>query len=477
MSPRKSFDYLNRITGLAPLSAPAFEGADPVLVTPFRAAEAGAASLGLSAAIAAEIWRLRGGEAQSIAIDLHAAAASLLSFSFIRKNGQAVPRPAADAPTVGLYRCGDGRWIHLHGGFPSTWPRTLDLLNAQNTRDAVAAVRMKWNAFALEDALAFMNLAARWRARAKNGRRARKAARSRTRRPSCSRRSAKRRRSGSAMRACRSTACTSSISRACSRAPPAAARSPLTAPTSSTSAPSGLRRRSSSISTRGRASARRFSISSIRRMPSGCASLCAAPHVFVDLLSPRRAGEARLHAGGARPYRARHHLCLGLLLRPQGTLGRTPRLGAARADRDRHRARAGPVHRAAPRTRARRGAGADPRRGVRLRHRLSRRGGGRGRAAQAYPRRRKLARAGVAVGDGDVAGLARQDRCGAGAAELGGRGTRPLSAFVRNRSGAARHLGPVVRMSKTQPRWRPPPPAPAATAAQWPDTREEMHAA
>ena len=43
MSSRKAFEFLNRITGLAPLSAPAFEGADPILVTPFRAAEGAAA--------------------------------------------------------------------------------------------------------------------------------------------------------------------------------------------------------------------------------------------------------------------------------------------------------------------------------------------------------------------------------------------------------------------------------------------------
>lgn len=158
MSPRKAFEYLNRITGLAPMSVPAFEGADPILPTPFHAAEAAGASLGLSASIAAEIWRLRGGDKQEIALDLKAGAASLLSFAFVKRNGESVPRPAEDAAVVGLYRCGDGRWIHLHGGFPRQWPRTLDLLNAQENKDAVANAAAKWNAFALEDALAYTNL-------------------------------------------------------------------------------------------------------------------------------------------------------------------------------------------------------------------------------------------------------------------------------------------------------------------------------
>ncbi len=38
-------------------------------------------------------------------------------------------------------------------------------------------------------------------------------------------------------------------------------------------------------------------------------------HVFVGFLSPRRAGEAWFHAGGPRAYRARHHLCVGVVLR------------------------------------------------------------------------------------------------------------------------------------------------------------------
>jgi crotonobetainyl-CoA:carnitine CoA-transferase CaiB-like acyl-CoA transferase len=39
------------------------------------------------------------------------------------------------------------------------------------------------------------------------------------------------------------------------------------------------------------------------------------------------------------------------------------------------------------------------------------------------------------------------------------------------------YLGPVVRMSKTPPIWHRPPPLPGADAAEWTDTREEMHAA
>src|SRR5215472_14765307 len=144
MGPRDAFDSLNRITGLAPMCAPVFEGADPVMATPFRVAEAAAASLGFSAAVASEIWRLRGGERQNIAIDLNAAASSLLSFMFLKRNGRGFVRPAADAPTVALYRCQDGRWIHLHGGFPHQWPRMLDLLNAEDSKTAVAEAAARW---------------------------------------------------------------------------------------------------------------------------------------------------------------------------------------------------------------------------------------------------------------------------------------------------------------------------------------------
>lgn len=150
------FESLNRLVGIGPQPAPQFSGNDPILPTPFRVSEAAAAALGLGASLAGEIWRLRGGSRQDITLDLRAAAASLVSFSLLRLNGTPVPRPAETNPTVAIYRGMDGRYIHLHGGFPHLAQRTLDLLNAENTADDIRDAVAKWNAFALEDALAYM---------------------------------------------------------------------------------------------------------------------------------------------------------------------------------------------------------------------------------------------------------------------------------------------------------------------------------
>jgi hypothetical protein len=156
MTPRDAFASLNRMTGIAPLRTPTFDGEDPVAPTPFRVGTAAAAALTLAASAAQEIWRLRGGAQQDIGIDLRAATASLVSFALLKLNGQHLPRTAQEKPTVGFYRGGCGRWIHLQGSFPHLEKRTLDLLNAANTREAIAESVAKWSVLALEDALAFM---------------------------------------------------------------------------------------------------------------------------------------------------------------------------------------------------------------------------------------------------------------------------------------------------------------------------------
>lgn len=157
MKPQAAFEYLNRIAGIAPLGMPVFQGEEAVVPSPFRVATAAAASLGIAAAGAAEIWRFRGGDRQTVEIDLAAAAASLVSWKFTRRNGE--PLPAPESPVTGFYQCADGRWIHLHGGTPRLERRTLDLLNAEAEIKAIVEGVAKWQSLALEDALAFMQLA------------------------------------------------------------------------------------------------------------------------------------------------------------------------------------------------------------------------------------------------------------------------------------------------------------------------------
>ena len=118
MTPQAAFEYLNRITGIAPLGAPAFEGAEAVMPSPLRTATAAAASLGFGAAVAGEIWRFPRRREAVLAVDLKAAAASLISYSLLRRDGEALPRAGEANPTTGFYQCADGRWIYLHGGFP-----------------------------------------------------------------------------------------------------------------------------------------------------------------------------------------------------------------------------------------------------------------------------------------------------------------------------------------------------------------------
>jgi crotonobetainyl-CoA:carnitine CoA-transferase CaiB-like acyl-CoA transferase len=126
-------------------------GADPMLQTRFRIGEAAAAALGACGLLAAGL----GGKARPrVRVDVRAATASLLSFFCQRLEGRETPRPALTNPTVALYPAQDGRWIHLHGGFPHLRAGTLELLGCENDAGAIAGAVARWDAEVLESALA-----------------------------------------------------------------------------------------------------------------------------------------------------------------------------------------------------------------------------------------------------------------------------------------------------------------------------------
>ena len=65
-------------------------GADPVLPTPFRIGAAGAAALAATGLAAADLWELRTGRRQEVAVDLRQAVASLRSGHYLEVNGAKV---------------------------------------------------------------------------------------------------------------------------------------------------------------------------------------------------------------------------------------------------------------------------------------------------------------------------------------------------------------------------------------------------
>lgn len=140
--------------------APSFQGADPVLPTTVKAGEAAAAALGACASVAANLWRMRGGESQEISIDLGAAAASMAGHRLQSIGGQPIVRPFAEDYTIGLYRGSNGRWLQLHGGPGHFQKGILDLLNCGNEPGAIAQGAARWQSDALEEALAYMGMCA-----------------------------------------------------------------------------------------------------------------------------------------------------------------------------------------------------------------------------------------------------------------------------------------------------------------------------
>ncbi|UGA38267.1 CoA transferase [Chromobacterium haemolyticum] len=117
------------------------------------------ASIAASALMAAEFWRLRGGAAQTVTVDLAHAAAEFRSERYLRVDG--APAPELWDAIAGPYRCGDGRWVRIHTNFPHHRDGILCLLDCRHdNKDSVAAALQGWRAFEFEQAVAERGLVA-----------------------------------------------------------------------------------------------------------------------------------------------------------------------------------------------------------------------------------------------------------------------------------------------------------------------------
>jgi crotonobetainyl-CoA:carnitine CoA-transferase CaiB-like acyl-CoA transferase len=115
----------------------ALTGADPALPSTFPIGTAAQVTIAAAGLAAAELWRLRSGRAQRVAVDMRAAALEFRSERYLRIEGRNPP-PMWD-PIAGVYRTGDGRFVRLHTNFPHHRTSVVGLLGCADTRDSVAA--------------------------------------------------------------------------------------------------------------------------------------------------------------------------------------------------------------------------------------------------------------------------------------------------------------------------------------------------
>jgi crotonobetainyl-CoA:carnitine CoA-transferase CaiB-like acyl-CoA transferase len=131
-------------------------GAEPVLPSSFAVGTAAQVGIAAAALAAGEVWRLRTGRRQHVAVDMRAAAIEFRSERYLRVNGK-VPEEYHDN-IAGLYRCGDGRWVRLHTNLPHHCSGLLALLGCEHDRVAVQRTLQTWKGEALEDAAAAAGL-------------------------------------------------------------------------------------------------------------------------------------------------------------------------------------------------------------------------------------------------------------------------------------------------------------------------------
>ena len=124
---------------------------DPILPTPFRMGETSTATLAAVSLAVSDLWELRTGRRQKIAIDTRQATASLRSGTYMQMNGTPVPNGRNEV--AGVYPAKHGRWNYLHCNFPNHRAAALKVLGVPENREAVRKAVAQWDGLELEEAI------------------------------------------------------------------------------------------------------------------------------------------------------------------------------------------------------------------------------------------------------------------------------------------------------------------------------------
>ena len=125
-------------------------GDEPQLPSSFRVAAAAQASIAAAGLATAQIWKLRSGQNQDVAVDMRHAVVECRSERYLRIEGTPPP-PAWDA-IAGVYKTRDGRFVRLHTNFPHHRDAVCKVLGCKPERDDVQAALLRWDGEAFETA-------------------------------------------------------------------------------------------------------------------------------------------------------------------------------------------------------------------------------------------------------------------------------------------------------------------------------------
>jgi crotonobetainyl-CoA:carnitine CoA-transferase CaiB-like acyl-CoA transferase len=132
------------------LDAVRLTGTEPVLPSSFRVDMAAQVSIAAAGLAAAQIWQMRSGKMQGVAVDMRHAAIECRSECYLRVDDKPPP-PAWDA-IAGVYKTGDGRFVRLHTNFPHHRDNVCKVLGCKPERDDVQRALMAWKAEDFETA-------------------------------------------------------------------------------------------------------------------------------------------------------------------------------------------------------------------------------------------------------------------------------------------------------------------------------------
>src|SRR5947208_6854422 len=135
---------------ISALDAVALTGEEPQLPSSVRVAAAAQASGAASGLAAAEIWKLRSGQSQEVAVDMRHAVVECRSERYLRVDDKPPP-PAWDA-IAGVYKTRDRRFVRLNTNFRHHRDAVCKVLNCKPERDEVQAALMQWDGEAFETA-------------------------------------------------------------------------------------------------------------------------------------------------------------------------------------------------------------------------------------------------------------------------------------------------------------------------------------